>query len=34
MDDYLDRYPSRLDGGMNNDLIFSLCTDLSLTDAW
>ncbi len=34
MDDYLDRYPPRLDGGMNNNSIFSLCTDLSLTDAW
>ncbi len=34
MDGYLDRYPPRLDGGMNNNLFFSLCTDLSLTDAW
>jgi len=34
MDDHLDRYPPRLDGRMSNDLIISLCSDLSLTDAW
>lgn len=34
MDNHLDRYPPRFDNRMNNDLIFSLCSDLSLTDAW